>query len=104
MVFPALGGETINWRVPLPIGAIKSTILMVSWPELPKSNRSCGSTATRSVKRGRLAKSSGGIPPRESMDTSLRLPLFRSVCPVTAAPSASLNCLAKSGRTINSPP
>ena len=101
-VFPALGGETINWRVPLPIGAIRSTIRMLSWPELPRSNRSCGSIATRSAKRGRLRKASGSMPPTDSIDTSLRRPFFRSIWPVTVAPLVSPRRRAISGCTITS--
>ncbi len=62
VVLPALGGDTISPRWPLPIGDSRSTIRVVMFsfsPGISRLSRSSGKSGVRSSKRGRLRASSG---------------------------------------------
>ena len=87
MVLPALGGETIRPRVPLPIGATRSTIRMLVSPDAARWNRSQGSMAVRILKGLRPQKASGVRPQTDSTEESSGPfgPFLME--PVTAAPS-----------------
>ena len=72
VVLPALGGDTIMPRCPLPIGEIRSTIRAVRLSLSPASDisrfsRESGKSGVRSSKRGRLRASSGSIVETLSM-------------------------------------
>ena len=65
VVLPALGGETIRPRWPLPIGESRSTIRAVRLSLSPGCSRfsfSSGNSGVRSSKRGRFRASSGSSP------------------------------------------
>ena len=65
VVLPALGGDTIRPRWPLPIGERRSTIRAVMFsfsPGISRWSRSSGNSGVRSSKRGRLRASSGSMP------------------------------------------
>ena len=73
VVLPALGGETIMPRWPLPIGESRSTIRAVRLslsPGISRFSRESGNSGVRSSKRGRLRASSGSRPEMESMRSS----------------------------------
>ena len=62
VVLPALGGDTIRPRWPLPIGEMRSTMRATMLLESPGTSRrsfSSGNSGVRSSKRGRLRASSG---------------------------------------------
>ncbi len=73
VVLPALGGDTIRPRWPLPMGAIRSTIRDVmssGWSSRSSRRRSSGNSGVRSSKRGRSRASSGSMPFTLSMRSS----------------------------------
>jgi hypothetical protein len=65
VVLPALGGDTIRPRWPLPIGESRSTIRAVRLslsPVISSASFESGNRGVRSSKRGRCLASSGSIP------------------------------------------
>ena len=74
VVLPALGGDTIRPRWPLPIGEIRSTIraVMLSLsPGISRLSRGSGNSGVRSSKRGRLTRLVG-IERRDRVDAQQR--------------------------------
>ena len=70
VVLPALGGETIRPRWPLPIGESRSTMRAVTFslaPGISRRSLSSGNSGVRSSNRGRLRASSGSSPETVSM-------------------------------------
>ena len=73
VVLPALGGETIKPRWPLPIGEMRSTIRAVTLagsPGISRANFWSGKRGVRFSNFGLLRASSGAIPATESTFTS----------------------------------
>ena len=73
VVLPALGGETIRPRWPLPIGASRSTMRAVTFslaPGISRWSRESGNSGVRSSKRGRLRAASGSRPETVSIRSS----------------------------------
>ena len=73
VVLPALGGETIMPRCPLPIGESRSTIRAVRLslsPGISRLSLESGNNGVRSSNRGRFCASSGSRPEIESMRSS----------------------------------
>ena len=73
VVLPALGGDTIMPRCPLPIGESRSTIRAVRLslsPGISRFSRESGKSGVRSSKRGRLRASSGSMVEILSMRSS----------------------------------
>ena len=65
VVLPALGGETMRPRWPLPMGETRSTIRpvrLLGSPGISRRSFSSGNSGVRSSKRGRLRASSGRLP------------------------------------------
>ena len=62
VVLPALGGDTMSPRWPLPIGDRRSTMRVVMFsfsPGISRFSRSSGKRGVRSSNRGRLRATSG---------------------------------------------
>ncbi|SIN46538.1 Uncharacterised protein [Mycobacteroides abscessus subsp. abscessus] len=71
VVLPALGGETINARCPLPIGMIRSITRVVSFSVVVSNRRRWfGYSGVSLVKSGRFLASSTGPPLTESSRTN----------------------------------
>ncbi len=93
IVLPALGGDTISPRWPLPIGATRSMTRVVRLPGVvSRRRRSCGYRGVSFENSGRLRAASSGPPLTVSIRTrgvnfSLRSPSGGAfVAPVMASP------------------
>ncbi len=65
VVLPALGGDTMRPRWPLPMGDTRSTmraVMLFTSPGVSRRSRSSGNNGVRSSKRGRRRASSGSLP------------------------------------------
>ena len=95
VVLPALGGDTIRPRWPLPMGATRSMIRAVMLNGSAGSSsrrRSSGNSGVRSSKRGRLRATSGSAPFTVSMRSSAGFFSLRPagrLVPVTWSPLRS---------------
>ena len=90
VVLPALGGDTMRPRWPLPMGAVRSmTRAVVVFFPCSMSRRSSGNTGVRSANFGRKAMISGAMPlTADTFCRAANLSLGRAwrVVPVTMSP------------------
>ena len=109
MVLPALDGETIRPRWPLPIGQIRSMIRPISWLGVVSSlSRSCGYSGVSLLNSSRFFACSGSTPLTVSSRTSglnfsLRSPSRGvRITPVTTSPLRRPNFLTIDSETYAS--
>jgi len=91
VVLPALGGDTMSARCPLPIGMTRSMTRVVSRSGVvDRCSRSCGYSGVSAKKSGRCRASSAGLPFTVSTRTTgaCAVPLD-CVAPVTSSPRRS---------------
>ena len=96
-VLPALGGDTMRPRWPLPIGEIRSMIraVMFSGGRVSSRSVSSGNSGVRSSKRRRPRAWSGSTPLTLSMRSRagfFSLRMAGRLAPVTWSPLRSPNC------------
>src|ERR1700760_1343359 len=85
IVLPALGGDTISPRWPLPMGVTRSMIRAVGEPAGPSSrSRSCGYSGVSSANSGRCAASAGSAP--LTLSTRVSPGYLSRVLPVRGGP------------------
>ena len=96
VVLPALGGDTIMPRWPLPIGESRSTMRAVTLslsPGISRLSRESGNSGVRSSKRGRL-RACLGVEARDRVDAQQR----RVLLVVRRRPARALDVVAPAQR------